>query len=504
MVGEFHGGSQVGSREGRPRGWRTPHRTYHLIHDGCQNSTPTDPPFPAGGVGRVRLGRRAGLAGGRLVRPRPHRQPRSRAGSSPSSSEADGERRRHEWRFDGMNDALANYDRLATILTPDWPPGHSAATGPSAPAPVGDDHPGGQADRHHPHPAHRHPGRRHRHPRIDIDTWNDIGRRSITIPSGPASPPAVRRGRLLRRPRLPARQPHLHYRQRRRHPLRALSACASPSSRQPPTGIGATSWSPTTPPPRSPHAPVTESHQAGDEPVGHPGRPMAGTARPRRRNDQDFCTIKASDLVEGSPSTAGRSPTPNSSKPPAPRTAAVTAARSVGPTAATDCRPPQHSGRQPLAVGRGSAVDEDRPTLAPPDPAPSVPTTYPAPSPTPCACRVAADLHRRQPPAPQRTSHPNILPDAVGDIGTVGRMIAAHVTGPGPAASSSIEDDPLMSGFLRSPHQQAMDIAEDLALAGREWWNHPDRFLDDPRDLAWLPSSTSPATRRPSSRRSTN
>lgn len=42
-----------------------------------------------------------------------------------------------------------------------------------------------------------------------------------------------------------------------------------------------------------------------------------------------------------------------------------------------------------------------------------------------------------------------------------------------------------MSGFPPiTSHQQAMDLAEDLAWQGREWWNHPDRFLDDPRDLA--------------------
>lgn len=41
-----------------------------------------------------------------------------------------------------------------------------------------------------------------------------------------------------------------------------------------------------------------------------------------------------------------------------------------------------------------------------------------------------------------------------------------------------------MSGFPPiTSHQQAMDIAEDLAWQGREWWEHPDRFLDDPRDI---------------------
>lgn len=41
-----------------------------------------------------------------------------------------------------------------------------------------------------------------------------------------------------------------------------------------------------------------------------------------------------------------------------------------------------------------------------------------------------------------------------------------------------------MSGFPPiTSHQQAMDLAEDLAWHGREWWNHPDRFLDDPRDI---------------------
>ena len=41
-----------------------------------------------------------------------------------------------------------------------------------------------------------------------------------------------------------------------------------------------------------------------------------------------------------------------------------------------------------------------------------------------------------------------------------------------------------MSGFPPiTSHQQAMDLAEDLAWQGREWWNDPDRFLDDPRDI---------------------
>ena len=40
-----------------------------------------------------------------------------------------------------------------------------------------------------------------------------------------------------------------------------------------------------------------------------------------------------------------------------------------------------------------------------------------------------------------------------------------------------------MSGFPPiTSHQQAMDLAEDLAWHGREWWNE-DRPLDDPRDL---------------------
>ena len=41
-----------------------------------------------------------------------------------------------------------------------------------------------------------------------------------------------------------------------------------------------------------------------------------------------------------------------------------------------------------------------------------------------------------------------------------------------------------MSGFPPiTSHQQAMNIAEDLAWQGTEWWNYSGRFLDDPRDL---------------------
>lgn len=99
--------------------------------------------------------------------------------------EADGERRRHEWRFDGMNDALANYDRLATILTPDWPPRPLGSYGSIRTRP---------SETTTPEAGPIVIIRIQRTdirvvvtdiPRIDIDTWNDIGRRSITIPVRP-------------------------------------------------------------------------------------------------------------------------------------------------------------------------------------------------------------------------------------------------------------------------------------------------------------------------------